>query len=438
LNASGIAAGTTRADRVIRSGKVWALVVAAALVGACQQGEQAESAAAPIRPVRVVTVEKLPGGESVTLTGTVQARNDVSLSFRIGGQLIERLVDVGDQVRAGQVIARLDAENERQAVQAARATLAGAMTRLVEARNTVQRYEPMLARGFVARAQFDRAVEARDAAQAQVDAVEAQVAAAENQLSFATLIADGPGIVTARGAEPGEVVRAGQMIVQLAREGGRDAVFDMPARVIESAAFDDEVAVTLSSDRSVRADGRVREVSPQADPVTRTFRVRVGLANPPEAMRLGSTVTGTVHIGGAPGIVIPTSALTASQGAPAVWVLDPSDSTVALRNVEVVAYELDQVVIDHGLDAGEIVVTAGVQALRPGQEVRLLGVEAAAKAMDRPPQGSETESQAEIEAITKNGTHAEIETQAEKEVQDQPAAQPVTKSRAGTSTETAR
>lgn len=348
------------------------------LLTACQPVEEPQSIAEPIRPVRVITAEELPGGETVTLTGNVQAQDDVSLAFRVGGQLVERTVSVGDEVRAGQVVARLDGVNERHAVDAARANLAAAMTRLVEARNTVERYEPLLPRGFVARSQFDRAVEARDAAQAQVTAAEAQVSTAENQLGFTTLIADGPGIVTARGAEPGEVVAAGRMIVQLAREGGRDAVFDVPARVIEAASAEDEVTVALSSDPKVSTTGRVREVSPQADPVTRTFKVRVGLASPPEAMRLGSTVTGSIQLGGVAGIAVPTSALSRSQGAPAVWTVDPETRTVALRNVDVARFELDRVLIAQGLEPGELVVTAGVQTLRPGQAVRLLGEPAAA------------------------------------------------------------
>lgn len=348
-------------------------MVVAVLLGACQPADQGPPPPEPVRPVRVVTVEELPGGETVTLAGSVQAQDDVALAFRVGGQLIERTVNVGDRVRAGQVVARLDGVNERNALDAARANLAAAMTRLVEARNTVQRYEPLLPRGFVARAQFDRAVEARDAAQAQVNAAQAQVNTAENQLGFTTLIADGPGTVTARGAEPGEVVAAGRTIVRLARQSGRDAVFDVPARVIESASAEDAVTVALSSNPTVTASGRVREVSPQADPVTRTFKVRVGLANPPEAMRLGSTVTGTVQLGGLPGIEIPISALTATGGAPAVWVLDPKDNRVSLRNIDVARYELNRVLVAQGLEPGELVVTAGVQTLRPGQQVRLLG-----------------------------------------------------------------
>lgn len=365
--------GSRAAVAASKRGASFAGLVALTLLTACQPAEDAQPLPEPVRPVRVIAVDALPGGETATLTGTIQAQEDVSLAFRVSGQLIERTVNVGDQVETGQVVARLDAENERNALDAARANLASAMARLVEARNTIGRFQPLLERGFVSRAEFDRAVEARDAAQAQVEAAEAQVGTAENQLGFTTLIADGPGVVTARGAEPGEVVAAGRMIVQLAREGGRDAVFDVPASVKEAASAEDEVTVALSADPKVKTTGRVREVSPQADPVTRTFQVRVGLASPPAAMRLGSTVTGTVQIAGAEGIAIPASALTASNGQPAVWVVDPEEHRVALRNVDVARYELDRVLIYQGLDAGELVVTAGVQTLRPGQQVRLLG-----------------------------------------------------------------
>lgn len=340
---------------------------------ACGPTDAPQEGPPPIRPVRVVTVEERPGGETVTLTGTVQAQDDVNLAFRVGGQLLERNLNIGDQVVTGQVVGRLDPSTWRDAVQAARANLAAAMARLVEARNEVERFEPLLPRGFVSRQMFDQAVESRNAAQALVDAAEAQVSTAETQLSYTDLLADGPGVVTARGAEPGEVVAAGQMIVRLAREGGRDAVFDVPARVKNEAPPDVDVTVSLSTDPQIQALGRVREVSPEADPVTRTFQIRVGLTDPPRALRLGSTVTGTVELGGGAGMSVPASALTSSLGSPAVWVLDPAAGTVSLRPVEVARYELDRVLIAHGLSDGELVVTAGVQTLRPGQPVRLLG-----------------------------------------------------------------
>ena len=349
---------------------------AALLLSACDIDQSAEPAPKPVRPVRVAEVVEAGGGEEVTLTGTVEAEDSVNLAFRVGGQLIARSVNVGDRVRAGQIVARLDPATAQHAVDAARAKVAAAMARLVEARNTIARYEPMLARGFVARQQFDRAQEALSAAQAQVDAAEAQLRTAENQRSFTELVADASGTVTARGAEPGEVVSAGQMVIQLAREGGRDAVFDFPLRVKDALTAETVIEVASTTDPDVRAVGRVREISPQADPVTRTFQVRVGLANPPAALRLGSSVIGKVPVnGGGPSdaVEIPAAALTRAHGQPAVWVVDPAEQRVKLRNIDVVGYELDSVLIGSGLAPGELVVTAGVQTLRPDQQVRLLG-----------------------------------------------------------------
>jgi len=169
------------------------------------------------------------------------------------------------------------------------------------------------------------------------------------------------------------VVQAGQMIVRLARQGGRDAVFDVPAQLLRSAPSDSEITVRLTDDPSVMAIGRVREVAPQADPVTRTFEVKVGLSDPPEAMRLGATVTGSVQLESEPVIAIPASALTEFNRQPAVWIVDPKGLTVSLRNVELLRHDPGTVVIAQGLDTGDIVVTAGIQALHPGQKVRLLG-----------------------------------------------------------------
>ena len=342
-----------------------------ALLTACKPVEEPEPE--PIRPVRVTTIETREGGETVTLTGRVEAQNEVSLSFRVGGRMIARSVNVGDRVRAGQVVARLESETARNTLRSARADLTAARARLVEAQNNFERHRSLLDRGFITRAMFDQAEQAFRSARAQVDAAQAQASIAETQLGYADLISDSSGTVTARRAEPGEVVAAGQPIVQLAREGGRDAVFDVPARVIQSASANAEIVVTLSSDSKVQTTGRVREVAPQADPVTRTFKVRVGLNNPPAAMRLGSTVTGSTQLGAGPGLEIPASALTSANQRPAVWILDPANNTVSLRNIEVLRYDLARVAVAGGLQAGDIVVTAGVQTLRPGQQVRLLG-----------------------------------------------------------------
>jgi RND family efflux transporter MFP subunit len=342
-----------------------------ALLAACKRTEA--PVAEDIRPVRSITVEKQTAGDTVTLTGHIYAQDEVSLSFRIGGRMLDRPVNVGDRVTAGQVIARLDPAPWLDALATARANVAAAMAQLVQARNHFNRQDSLVRDGWTTRANWDQALQAQQTAQAQVDAAEAALNTARNNVAYTQLEADSDGAVTARGAEPGEVVQAGRMIVQLARQGGRDAVFDVPARVLTAAPPDPLVTVFLTSDPTVRTTGLVREVAPQADPVTRTFAVRVGLKDAPEAMRLGSTVTGSLQLGDRAGIDIPASALTTANRQPAVWVVDPKTNTVSLRNIDVQRYDISTVLVAQGLEPGDVVVTAGVQTLRPGQKIRLLG-----------------------------------------------------------------
>ncbi len=348
-----------------------ALALALGLIAACDSGPP--PAAPEIRPVRVATVERSTAGEVVSLTGTVQAETEVNLAFRIDGRMVERLVNVGDSVRAGQVIARLNRDNEENNLRAARAALTAARGQLTEAANNYWRQSELLRDGWTTRVRYDQAAQARQTAQAAVDAAAAQVGIAETRLSYTELVSDVDGRVTQRGAEPGEVVQPGRMIVQVARDEGRDAVFDVPPTLKDQAPANPVIDVALSTDPAVRAVGRVREVAPRADAVTGTFQVRVGLANPPGTMRLGSTVTGRMTLGASAGYTIPASALTRADRQPAVWVVDPRTETVALRTVELVRHDAGHVVVGQGLQAGEIIVTAGVQTLRPGQKVRLLG-----------------------------------------------------------------
>ncbi|SHG02272.1 RND family efflux transporter, MFP subunit [Kaistia soli DSM 19436] len=347
------------------------LSVTAALLSAC--GREDEAKAPAPRPVRTVTVERAPATESVVLTGQVQAQNEAAMAFRIGGRMIERPVNVGDSVKAGQILAKLDPVNELNTLRSANAALSAAEGQLVQAENAFERQDRLLASGFTTRANWDQAQQALRTARSQVDDAEAQLEIAQDRVSFTELKADVDGTVTARGAEPGEVVQAGQMIVQLARRDGRDAVFDVPPQVLRTAPPDAEITVRLTSDPNVTAIGRVREVAPQADAQTRNFAVRVGINAPPAAMLLGSTVTGTLKISGAPVMALPATALTTNEQKPAVWVVDPAASTVSLRNVEIVRHDPGTVIVADGIAPGDVVVTAGVQALHPGQTVRLVG-----------------------------------------------------------------
>jgi RND family efflux transporter MFP subunit len=343
------------------------------LVAGCEQKTKAKTVDA--RPVRTITAAKGGTGEVVVLTGQISAENEASLAFRIGGRIIERTADVGDRVTPDQVLAKLDPQNELNALRSAQAALSAAEGRVVETSNTFDRQKTLLPQGFTTQALFDQAQQALRTAQSQVDNAEAQLHIAKDRVTYTQLKAGVTGSITARTAESGEVVQAGQTIFQVARQDGRDAVFDVPAQVIRSAPPDPKVVVSLTDDPSITAMGRVRQVDPQADPITRTFRVRVSLIDPPPAMFLGATVKGRMELETTPGIAIPASALTRINDQPAVWLVDTANMTVSLHNVQVERFDPATVIVSHGLDGGEIVVTAGVQALHPGQKVRLLGAQ---------------------------------------------------------------
>ncbi len=347
------------------------LTVAAMLaLSACEKKEQV----AEIRPVRSVIIEKHEVGDPIVLTGQLRARDEISLAFRLSGKLIARSADVGDTVRAGQIVAKLDSEAEKNAENAAQADYAAARAVLEQAESAEKRLRNLLEERAVSRTEYEVALRQLKTAQAQVHAAKAKLDSAKDQLGYTTLRAEADGIITAKGAEPGEVVGAGRMILLLARQNGRDAVFDMPAQVIRAGlSTQQQVEVWLADNPDIKTSGLIREVSPQADPATRTYRVKVELHDAPAGMFLGSTVVGRLLLQAGTQIEIPSSALNMTQGKPAVWIVDPRDATVHLRRVTVTRYTQDSVIIADGLKTGERVVTAGVQVLYEGQKVRLLG-----------------------------------------------------------------
>jgi RND family efflux transporter MFP subunit len=361
---------------VRRSSGFWTVMFLATLIliAASVAGCSKKVARTPDpRPVRTVTVESRADGETVSFTGQIRAKDQVNLAFRLDGRMVERHPSVGDVIEAGQVVAKLDSQNEQNALRSAEANLASAQAALTQARLTFGRQQELLKNGWTSRARFDDAQEALRTAEAQVESAEAQVRMARDRLGYTILRADSTGAVTATGADAGEVVKAGQMIVQLAGQGSLDAVFDIPEQLIRTGPRDPVVGLALSDDAQVLATGYVRQVAPQADSATRTFQVKVAINNPPEGMRLGSTVTGRIKLAAPEGVEVPASALTEGNGRPAVWVVDRQGQTVSLRPVDVVRYDPAGVVISRGLEKGDLVVTAGVQMLRPGQKVRLLG-----------------------------------------------------------------
>jgi RND family efflux transporter MFP subunit len=345
-----------------------ALVLAAAGCGKAPAKKEAE-----VRPVRTVVVDPRPIEDDRRAVGEVRARYETDLGFRIAGKLISRTVDLGVMVRKGDVLARLDDQDSRNKLKSADADLASAQAVLSEAQGAEGRLRQLLATGATTRANYDAALKNLRSAEARLDSATASLELARDQLRYAELAADFDGIVTSVGAEPGQVVNVGQMIVRLAQPNDKDAVFSIAETAFrQRPAQPPEIIVTLLSNPGITAEGVVREIAPVADPTTRTYQVKVTLRSPPDQMRFGSSVVGRLKATTAPVVVLPGSALFDKAGRTAVWVFDPVSATVALRPIVVNRYETDRVIVGDGLARGDIVVTAGVNRLREKQKVRLL------------------------------------------------------------------
>ena len=342
-------------------------------LGACKKKVEAPPV---VRPVRSVVVEKRQVGDPKVVSGHLRARNEVNLAFRIGGRIIERKVSVGDMVKAGQTVALLDAEIERNSRNSAQADVAAARASLDQSEAFEKRQNQLLKDRVISPNEYDVALRQLKTTKAQLDAAQAQLKSAEEQLSYTELKSDAAGVITDKGAEVGEVVPAGKMVLQVAQETGRDAVFDVPAQAIrDGLSLGAQGEVWLADHPEIKAEGKVREISPQADPVTRNYQVKVELADPPAGMFLGATILGRLKLKAESVIEVPSSSLTMIEDKPAVWVLDAKDQRVHRREITIERHAPDSVIVTDGLKSGERVVTAGVQTLHEGQAVKLLGGE---------------------------------------------------------------
>jgi RND family efflux transporter MFP subunit len=346
------------------------IVLALVLVlAACQKEEKAAST--PIRPVRTVTVEMQEGGERLSLTGEIQPRYEADIGFRVDGKILERPVDVGTPVKKGDLLARLDPQQYRQDLEVAKSEVAAAEAEVTRSEAQEYRQRELLKNGHTTRVQYDQALKTFKTAQAQLDAARAKQVQASENLGYTDLRADYDGVISAVGANAGQVVSPGQMVVRLARPEEREAVFNVAEGGFKSVPKDPSVEVELVSNPEIKTVGKVRYVSPQADPATRTYTVRVSLPEAPPQMRLGANVVGTVTLDQGETVSIPGSALFQKDGKPAVWLVE-KDKTVQLKPITVQRYQGDSVVVGDGLAQGDVVVTAGVQKLLPGQKVALM------------------------------------------------------------------
>jgi len=345
------------------------LLAMASVLAACGGNQEVEEV---VRPVRSVVITGGTSAESATYTAEIRSRVETDLSFQVGGKVIRRDVDVGANVKRGQALAQLDQTDTQLGVDAARGGVPAAQSDLDRARSEEARFRDLLERGLTTRAQYQAQQTAVRSAEAKLAQATAELRLAQQKVGYTTLRADQDGVVTGVQVEAGSVVAAGQRVVSIARPSELEAVFDVPDARIDEVRTAYAVVISPLQPASGAWAGRVREISPSADPVTRTYRVRTTIANPPSSLRLGMTVTVTLpRVGGAPNVALPSTAVFQKAGKPAVWIVK-DDSTVELRAVVVERYDSDRVYVADGIRTGERVVTAGVHRLSEGEKVKLL------------------------------------------------------------------
>ncbi len=350
-----------------------AALVAAAMLAACSKPAPTEE---PIRAVRVITVGEASFDATYEFAAEVRARSESRLSFRVAGKMIRRQAELGQRVKAGQVLAQLDPQDYKLAADAAQAQVAAAATNRDLAAADFKRFKELKEQNFISGAELERRESVLKAAQATLQQTQAQLSSQGNQARYTNLVADVSGVVTAVEAEPGQVVTAGTPVLRIAQDGVRDVVFSVPEDKVAAIRVGSDVSVRVWSEASAdksTLSGKVREVAASADPVTRTFPVKVALdaaANLP----LGSTVYVTpqaLSAAGAQVIKLPTTALRQSAGKTTVWVLDKTIMTLKSQEVAVATADGNQVVIAGGLQPGMQVVSAGVHVLQEGQKVTI-------------------------------------------------------------------
>jgi len=335
-------------------------------------GCEANTAPAPKaeRPVQVQQVAFENEDVSREFVGVVRARYETDLGFRVAGKIVTRVVNVGDRVHAGDVVARLDPQDLRLQVESAQAELAAATSNLTQAAADLQRYDTLKSRGYAAIADFDRKKAANDEAEGRLTRARRALDLALNQLRSADLTTDVDGVITATLAEPGQVVSLGQPVARVAHRGEKEAVIALPETWLGEAQKA-KATVKLWSDNERTFQARLRELSPQADAATRTYAARFTITDADDTVAFGMTATVTLTRGGeAPVARLPLSAILNRGSGPSVYVVE--SGTLTLRPVTVASFNEDTALVTSGIGSGDRVVTLGVQKLDAGLRVRTI------------------------------------------------------------------
>lgn len=341
-------------------------------------GCKSEDTPAEARLVRTLVVDLKPIGEDRHGVGEIKPRFESDLSFRVAGKVLSRQVDIGAWVKQGDTLATLDTPDYQNRLRSAEAEVSAAEAALVNAQGTEARQSKLLTDGWTPKATYDGALHNLQAAEARLKAAKANLELSRDQLNYTTLRADFDGVITAVGAEAGQNVNAGQMVAKLARPDDKDGVFNIAETAFTNVSdpYPDVIVWPLSNP-DLTVEGIVREISPVADPATRTYTVKVTLKNPPPQLRFGMSIGGRLKGRAALAAALPLAALFEKDGSPAVWVLDQQSSSLTLKPITVARYETNTVVIASGLATGDVVVTAGVNALTVGQKVRIAAANSA-------------------------------------------------------------
>lgn len=322
--------------------------------------------------VQTTVIRVSEPAQDYSYSGEVRGRYESQLAFQVGGKIIKRNVDLGSTVNAGDALMEIDAKDIAQTVNANAAQVYSAQSQLKLAENNLNRYRQLYEQNAISQAQLDQYQSAYDAAVAAVQQTSAQYTQGANQLGYSILYANSAGVISGINAETGQIVSAGQSVLTLVQDGEREIEINVPENRIEELRKAEQIQVTFWALPGVAADGKVREISPIANKISRTFKVRISLLNPPAEIKLGMTSTVTVvHSGSKQTASIPLSAIYQTGDTPNVWIVQ--NDTVTLRPIKVSLFKDNQVEVLEGLQNSDVVVTAGVHKLKEGQKVRTAG-----------------------------------------------------------------
>ena len=372
----------------------FSVIAMALLLAACSEKPPVVE---DIRPVRALQIAPAGAENVVELAGEIQPRYESRLGFRVGGKVIARQVEIGSVVKRGQLLMQIDPRDLQLSQSQANASVNAAASNLSLAKAEYERYRELRQKNFVSQAVLDAKEAAYKSALANHEQSNAALNIATNQNSYANLVADADGVVTALQAEAGQVVAAGTPVVQLARTGEKEARISIPEDQVEVVRQVKEMQVRIWANQALVLRGQLRELSPVADPATRTYTAKISIPNAPPEVRLGMTATVRFITKADKNLIrLPLTALLNEKNQTSIWVIE--NGAVKSVPVQVAGVMGNEVVIASGVNAGQMIVTAGVNTLRAGQKVHVLGQELDTKPQQSPQQTSQQTSQPSTEA----------------------------------------